>query len=217
MGRPPRLYARGIYHVAGHGSDDRSLFIDDLDRHSFLGHLSETAALLGVRIVSFGLMTNHHHVLLDTPDSRVAAVLHRLHGGYARHHNIRHGRTAHVFRAHPLARRIEDNDDLKWADRYIAHNPVEAGLVLDPFDWQWSSAHAHAGIAQPPVPLHEAPIRAAYDNHPNWRDQYRDYISGGQDRGRPTRGRPQQSCYASSSTPCGKATTSTSAGAFRST
>ena len=58
MGRARRMYANGIYHVAGHGSDDRSLFLDDLDRHFFLGHLSETAALLGVRVVSFMLMSN---------------------------------------------------------------------------------------------------------------------------------------------------------------
>ena len=176
------MYARGIYHVAGHGSDDRSLFLDDLDRHFFLAHLNETATLLGVRVISFMLMTNHHHVLLDTPDSRIAAALHRLHGGYARHHNIRHARTAHLFRAHPLARRIEDNDDLKWTERYIARNPVEAGLVPDPFDWFWSSVHAHAGLAQAPIPLYEAPLRGAYENHPKWRDHYHAYVSGGQDR-----------------------------------
>jgi REP element-mobilizing transposase RayT len=133
------MYARGVYHVAGHASDDRSLFIDDIDRRFFLDHLAETVALLGLRVISYVLMTNHHHVLIDTPDSRIASVLHRLHGGYAREHNIRHIRTAHLFRAHPLVRRIEDNDDLKWTDRYIACNPVEAALVPDPFDWFWSA------------------------------------------------------------------------------
>ncbi|HUZ14660.1 MAG TPA: transposase [Gaiellaceae bacterium] len=178
MGRPLRMYARGVYHVAGHASDDRSLFIDDIDRRFFLDHLAETVSLLGLRVISYVLMTNHHHLLIDTPDGRIASALHRLHGGYAREHNIRHRRTAHLFCAHPLARRIEDNDDLKWTDRYLARNPVEAGLVPDPFDWFWSSARTHAGLAEPPLPLHDAPLRGAYENSPHWRDRYRAYVAG---------------------------------------
>jgi hypothetical protein len=108
--------------------------------------------------------------------------LHRLHGGYARQHNIRHTRTAHLFRAHPLARRIEDNDDLKWTDRYIARNPVEAGLLPDPFDCHWSSAPTHAGLAQPAFALHEAPLRGAYENNTDWRERYRAYVSGEKER-----------------------------------
>ena len=175
MGRPPRLYAKGIYHVAGHGSDDRKLFIDDDDRRDFLDHLSTTFALLGLRLVSYVLMTNHHHLLVETPDGRIERGLQRLHGGYALLHNRRHGRTAHLFRAHPLARRIEDDDDLVWTDRYIARNPVEARIVLDPFDWPWGSARAHAGVATTGLALHDAPLRGAYDAT-GWRHLYRDYV-----------------------------------------
>jgi putative transposase len=178
------MYARGVYHVAGHASGERSLFVDDIDRHFFLDHLAETVALLGLRVISYVLMTNHHHLLIETPDGRIASALRRLHGGYARAHNIRHKRTAHLFRAHPLARRIEDNDDLVGTDRYLAWNPVAAGLILDPFDWFWSSARAHAGLAEPRFPLHDAPLRGAYENPPNWRDHYRAYVSGGRDRER---------------------------------
>jgi REP element-mobilizing transposase RayT len=135
-------------------------------------HLATTFALLDLRIVSYALMTNHHHLIVATPDARIARGLHHLHGGYARIHNRRHGRRAHLFRAHPLARRLEDNDDLKWTDRYLARNPVEAALVLDAFDWPWSSAAAHAGLAASPIPLYEAPLRGAYENAPHWRRRY---------------------------------------------
>ena len=178
MGRPPRMYAHGIYHVAGHGSDDRVLFKDDEDRRTFLDHLETTFALLGLGIVSYVLMTNHHHLLVHTPDTRIEDGLRELHGGYARKHNRRHGRTAHLFRAHSLARRIEDNADLIWTDRYIARNPATAGIVLDPFDWPWGSAPAHAGLASaPPVVLYEQPLRGAYESPSEWRRHYLGYIS----------------------------------------
>jgi REP element-mobilizing transposase RayT len=178
VGRPPRLYAHGIYHVAGHGSDDRILFRDDIDRRAFLEHLEHTFIPLGLRIVSFVLMTNHHHLIVATPDSRIARGLHDLHGGYARIHNRRHERTAHLWRAHPLARRIEDNDDLITTDRYLAHNPVEAGIVPGPFDWVWSSATAHAGLSPALLTLDEAPLRGAYENAARWRDHYYHYVAG---------------------------------------
>ncbi|HUZ14556.1 MAG TPA: transposase [Gaiellaceae bacterium] len=178
MGRPLRLYAHGIYHVAGHGSDDRILFRDDADRRAFLDHLERTFVSLGLGIVSFVVMTNHHHLIVSTPDARIARALHDLHGGYARMHNRRHGRTAHLFRAHPLVRRIEDNDDLRWVDRYVARNPVEAGIVPSSFDWWWSSATAHAGLSPSLITLDEAPLRGAYENAPLWRDHYFRYVSG---------------------------------------
>jgi putative transposase len=174
------MYSHGIYHVAGHGSDDRVLFKDDEDRRSFLDHLETTFALLGLGIVSYLLMTNHHHLLVYTPDTRIEDGLRELHGGYARKHNRRHGRTSHLFRAHSLARRIEDDADLIWTDRYIAHNPVTAGMVLDPFDWPWGSAPAHAGLAPvPPLALYEQPLRGAYESRSEWRRHYHRYISAG--------------------------------------
>jgi putative transposase len=178
MGRPPRSYCEGIYHVAGHGSDERDLFLDDADRHAFLQHLDLTFTPLGLDVISYVLMTNHYHTLVFTPDRRIETGLQRLHGGYSLKHNKRHGRSAHLFKAHCLARRIADNDDLIWTARYIARNPVEAGIVLDPLDWPWSSAPAHAGVARPAIRLVEAPLRSAFGDTPDWRRRYRDYIEG---------------------------------------
>lgn len=177
MGRPLRLYAQGIYHVAAHGSDDRNLFLDDRDRRIFLNLLELTFIPLGLRVVSYVLMTNHHHLLVETPDDRIARGLQQLHGGFAGIHNSRHGRRAHLFRAHPTARRIEDDDDLIWTGRYIARNPVEAGMTSSPFDWLWGSGQAHAGLAFPQIPLHEAPLRAALGGGSDWRRRYLTYVS----------------------------------------
>jgi len=171
------MYAEGIYHVAAHGSDIRDLFLDDVDRRAFLDLLKLTFTPLGLRVISYVLMTNHHHLLVETPDDRIARGLQVLHGGFARRHNVRHGRTAHLFRAHPVARRIEDDDDLIWADRYIAWNPVEAGVVFSPFDWGWSSGSAHAGLAVAALPLHEAPLRASFGGAADWRQRYFDYVA----------------------------------------
>jgi REP element-mobilizing transposase RayT len=176
MGRPLRSFEPGIYHIAAHGSDERHLFLDDDDRTEFLGRLGLTFWKLGLELISYVLMTNHYHSLAFTPDSRLSLALQGLHGGYSLHHNQRHGHRAHLFRAHCLARRIVDDDDLLTTSRYLALNPVEAGLVLDPLDWPWSSARVHAGLATAPIPLDDHRLRAALGDSTDWRDRYRTLI-----------------------------------------
>jgi putative transposase len=181
MARRPRHYDRGIYHIAAHASDDRLLFLDDRDRTDFLDHLALTYATVGVELISYVLMKNHYHSLTYTPDNRIERALQIAHGGYSLLHNSLHRRSAHLFRAHPLARAIKDTDHLLTAEHYIAHNPVEAGIVLDPFDWPWSSAPAHAGLTPAAVPLAEHHLRAAYNDSPNWRRHYTDFIANEKD------------------------------------
>jgi REP element-mobilizing transposase RayT len=180
MGRPPREYAEGIYHIASHGSDERQLFHDADDRKLFLDHLELTYGTLGLAVVSYVLMGNHYHTLTHTPDARLSRALQTLHGGYSLHHNRRRQRSAHLFRAHCVARRIRDDDDLLATVRYLALNPIEVGLVLDPTDWPWSSARAHAGVGSPPILLDEAPLRAALGDRPGWRRRYAELIGAGQ-------------------------------------
>jgi REP element-mobilizing transposase RayT len=176
MGRPRRLYAEGIYHVTAHASDDRQLFSDDADRLAFLEHLTLAFVPLGLSIVSYVLMSTHYHSVVATPDDRIARGLQTLHGGYSARFNRRHRRHAHLFRAHCFARRITDNDDLVTVTRYLALNPVAAGIVIRPLDWPWSSSRAHAGLERPAIPLAEAPLRSAYDDSPDWRERYRRVI-----------------------------------------
>jgi hypothetical protein len=75
-----------------------------------------------------------------------------------------------------VARRITDGDDLLNVLRYVALNPVAAGLVEDPFAWAWSAARVHAGLAPARIPLDESSIRAAFDDDPEWRLRYRRWI-----------------------------------------
>ncbi len=171
-----RSFAEGIYHVGSHGSDDRFLFINDVDRNDFLQRLAATWRRFELELVSYVLLGNHYHTLLRIPDARVSRALQQLHTEYSRHHNRRHDREAHLFRAHPFAREIESDADLVNTSRYLARNPVEANLVDDPLDWPWGSARAHAGLEPPRIPLDETSLRAAFGDNANWRERFREHI-----------------------------------------
>ena len=93
-----------------------------------------------------------------------------------RQHNRRHQRSAHLFRAHCLARRANDDTDLLGLYRYLARNPVVASLTHDPLDWRWASTRAHAGLGPAAIPLEHSPLQAALDHSPNWQHLYNELI-----------------------------------------
>jgi putative transposase len=173
MARVPRNLYGGIYHLAAHGSDSRYLFVTDRDREDFLERLAAVCQQFDLALFSYVLLGNHYHALMRIPDARLSLALQRLHTEYSRWHNRRHGRSAHLFRAHAMTREITSDAQLVAVCRYLALNPVEAGLVDEPLDWPWSSARAHAGLERPRIPLAESDLRAAFGGDGSWRERYR--------------------------------------------
>ena len=177
MPRPPRQLYGGIYHLAAHGSDTRHLFLSDDERVEFLERLAAIWAHFELALLSYVLMGSHYHVLVRISDARLSNALRDLHSQYSRWHNRRHRRGAHLFRAHSVTKKITSDRQLVAASRYLALNPVEAGLVTDPLAWRWSSARAHAGLERPLVPLAEEDLSAAFGgNVDTWRAHYRTTI-----------------------------------------
>jgi REP element-mobilizing transposase RayT len=174
--RRPRDFSEGIYHLAPRASDTRSLFTDDSERRGFLDALASAVAAHELRLIAYTLMGTHYHAVVYTPGDRIPKALQRLHTRHSRRHNKARDREAHLFRAHPSAREVTSDADLLNVCRYLAYNPVLAGLAPDPFSWPWSSAAASAGLVPSPIPLDEAPIRAALGDTSDWRDRYRLYL-----------------------------------------
>ena len=178
MARRPRAFVEGIHHFAPHASDTRFLFLSGDDRRSFLERLALVFERLQLSLVAYALLGNHYHGVVFTPGGRISSALHQLHTWYSCTQNRRHERSAHLFRAHPFAREVTSDEDLLGVCRYVAHNPVAAGLAADPFAWPWSSAAATAGLAEPQIPLDPAPLRAALGDGDDWRRRYQRFIEG---------------------------------------
>src|ERR687887_1205685 len=120
MARRPRLLVPGIYHLTAHGSDNRYLFLGDGDRKDFLARLSAICERFELALLSYVLMGSHYHALLRIADARLSKALQWLHTEYSRFQNRRHGRSAHLFRAHPDTREITSDAHLISAARYLA-------------------------------------------------------------------------------------------------
>lgn len=140
MARPPRLQvAGGIYHVTSRGNRRQSIYYDDEDRRFFLALQKHVAARYWWCLHAHCLMGNHFHLLVETPIPNLSAGMQRLKSEYAAYFNGRHSFEGHLFQQRFGSRLIESEEYFSEALRYIALNPVRAGLCGHPSEWPWSS------------------------------------------------------------------------------
>lgn len=140
MPRPTRLQVPGgTYHVTSRGTGGEVIFRDDVDRQMFLINLRAVVVARRWACRAFCLMTTHYHLLLSTKDVDLSDGMQRLNGGYAQWFNGRHARFGHLFEGRYHSVLVESQAHLLESHRYIALNPVSAGLCREPEDWLWSS------------------------------------------------------------------------------
>lgn len=116
------------------------------DREDFLRVLAKVVELCDWRCKSYCLMGTHYHLIVQTPKPNLSVGMQFLNGRYAQRFNVRHARRGHLFgeRFHSVL--IETDSHLFAALRYVARNPVVAGLCEQPADWRWSSFRSLVGL-----------------------------------------------------------------------
>jgi putative transposase len=143
MPRQPRAEVEpGVYHVFSRGNRKQDIYRDDDDRRRYLLLLSRAVFRMRWRCLSYCLMGNHVHMLVETRTPNLGAGMHRLHGMYAQSFNSRHTTVGHLFQHRYKANPVLTDEQLWITAAYIANNPVEAGLCRTPEDWTWSSFSA---------------------------------------------------------------------------
>lgn len=89
---------------------------------------------------AYVIMPNHVHVLLD-PHLPLAKISGVIKGVSARDANMTLGRTGKPFwQDESFDHWIRNSAEFDRIRYYIEWNPVRAGLIANPEDWQWSSA-----------------------------------------------------------------------------
>jgi REP element-mobilizing transposase RayT len=89
--------------------------------------------------LAFCLLTTHYHLLVRTPAADLAAGMQRLNSHFAQAFNRRHGERGHVFERRYRSVLVERDRHLLELSRYLALNPVRAGLTTEPETWEWGS------------------------------------------------------------------------------
>ena len=181
MPRPPRLQAPGAtYHVTTRGNRKQAIFVDARDRLRFLQLLGQVVELLGWRSHSYCLMTNHYHLLIQTPGGDISRGMQRLNDTYAKWFNWRHDYSGHVFERRFHDELVEGHAHLLELTRYIVLNPVRAGLEQTAGEWLWSSYNAMIGRRPRPTFLTTSWVLSLFSDNPTRaRELYADFVEAG--------------------------------------
>ena len=141
-----------MHHAYARGVNREVIYLDDEDRERYLALLGQVVERHEWRCLAFCLMHNHVHLLVKTPEPCLGRGMQRLHGVYAQYFNRRHRRSGHpgyLFQGRFGTKVMRSDAQLLLAARYIARNPVKAGLCREAAEWRWSSHPATLNGARP--------------------------------------------------------------------
>ena len=151
MARPLRIeYPGAVYHLTARGNARQPIFRDTADRHGFLRTLAHVVDRYSWRCHAYCLMTNHYHLLIETPQPTLARGMRQLNGVYTQAFNRRHGRSGHLFQGRYHAVVVEKEAHLLELCRYVVLNPVRVKSCRTAGAWRWSSYRATAGLTAAP-------------------------------------------------------------------
>jgi putative transposase len=115
------------------------LFADEADFERYLTVLRRTVEACDWVLLSFCLMPNHVHLLIELREANLDKGMQKLHGSFVKWYNARHSRTGRLFEHRYGSRPVSDELYFLTVVKYIEMNAVDAGLCATPDDWRWSS------------------------------------------------------------------------------
>jgi len=155
MARPLRLELAGaLYHVTSRGDGREDIYLSDDDRLAWLQTLAEVCKRFNWVCHAYCQMTNHYHLLVETPDANLSKGMRQLNGVYTQRFNRSHARVGHVFQGRFKAILVDKDNYLLELARYVVLNPLRAKMVRRLERWPWSSYPATCGQTAVPDGLH---------------------------------------------------------------
>ncbi len=151
MARPLRIeYPGAFYHVTSRGNERKAIFRSTADREKFLCYLGSASRRYGARIHAYCLMSNHYHLLVETPGGNLSQIMRHVNGAYTTYFNVKRQRAGHLLQGRYKAVLVEREAYALELSGYIHRNPVRAGIAQRAEEYPWSSYRCYVGEAASP-------------------------------------------------------------------
>lgn len=180
MSRPLRIsYPGAFYHIISRGNEKKAVFKSRRDREKFLEYLESANTRYDAVIHAYCLMSNHYHILLETPSGNLSKIMAHINGAYTNYFNTKRERSGHLFQGRYKAILVEADEYAKGLSRYIHLNPVRAKMVVElPEEYEWSSHSCFIGKRKTPDWLNTAFILGFFGKKlKDAQINYRDFVA----------------------------------------
>jgi len=150
MGRPLRIeYPGAFYHVTSRGNEQKDIFKSEADSEKFLAYLESATERYGAVFHAYCLMSNHYHLMIETPDGNLSRIMKHINNSYTNYFNFKRKRAGHLLQGRYKAILIEADTYAAELSRYIHLNPLRAKMVSSPEEYKWSSYRFYSEGAGP--------------------------------------------------------------------
>jgi len=178
--RRPRLHVSGgIYHVVLRGNHRQHIFDTRGDRARLDEIVSEVITRFGARLHAYCWMSNHLHLLAQVAEAPLGRLMHRIASRYARYYQARLRTTGHLFERRYRAWLVDVDGYLLELVRYIHLNPVRAGMVGDPAEYEWSGHLTYLSMRSQPWLCTNFVLRMFHDDAATAASAYRAFVLAG--------------------------------------
>ncbi len=142
MARALRVeYPGARYHLMCRGNQSRNIFESQEDADLFVRCLGEMCLRNQSVVHAWCLMSNHYHLLLETPNGNLVDAMKWFQGTFTQRYNARHKLWGHLFQGRYKSKVVDDSDPsyFRTVGDYIHLNPADAELVgigkLSEYPW----------------------------------------------------------------------------------
>ena len=177
MARQLRIeYPGALYHVTSRGNDKKDIFRSIKDREKFLSYLSSASERHGAIFHAYCLMSNHFHLMIETPEGNLSRIMKHINGSYTTYFNVKHKRAGHLLQGRYKAVLVQADTYAAELSRYIHLNPVRVKMVPSPEEYQWSSCRRYLEGTEPSWLSTSLVLEYFGTEVENRRRNYRDYL-----------------------------------------
>ncbi|MEA5575944.1 REP-associated tyrosine transposase, partial [Anabaena sp. UHCC 0451] len=150
--RTTPLESGNFYHIYNRGNNRQNIFFERENYIYFLRLLKEHLTNNAVDIIAYCLMPNHYHLLVYLRDESLSDAMKSLSLAYTKAINKRFNRSGVLFQGRFQSIPVSQTEYLFHLSRYIHLNPVKAGIVDKPGEWEFSSYLEYAGLRLGKIP-----------------------------------------------------------------
>ncbi len=177
MARPLRIeYENAVYHVTARGNERKRIYFCDADNRKFLQYIEEAKKKYAILLHSYVLLSNHYHLIIETPGANLSRTMHYINGAYTSYINRKRKRSGHLFQGRYKAIVVSKDSYLSELSRYIHLNPVRAAIVQSPEKYPYSSYKSYISKGKDNLLNQELVLGLLSGNEAEAKRKYRKFV-----------------------------------------
>lgn len=129
-----------FFHVMCQGINKEFIFDDNEFKKKYLNLMKKHIEKVNIDVICYCIMSNHVHILIYTNDVlQMSKYMKYVNTEFAQYYNFKKERVGFVFRDRFKSQPINNKRYLYQCINYIHMNPVNAQIVLNCEDYEFSS------------------------------------------------------------------------------